>query len=136
MIAYAVSVNDRPITVAGESAACVLTAVLTAVGRLGPESTGARVQREGVSITLEVGGLAARHDENPESLNWIRSALGVGDEIRIRIIDVAQAAPPPRRERSEQRVADEQLEDELRAEFEAARDTYLALRSRYEPDPE
>jgi hypothetical protein len=131
MIALVVSVNERPIAVAGESGASVLSAILTAVGKLGPDSTGARAKPEGVSVKLEVGGLAQRVGENSESLHWSRNELGVGDEIRIRIVDVAQPDPPARRERSEPVV-----DDEVRREFETARDTYLALRSLYEPDPE
>jgi len=49
--------------------------------------------RGGQRFSLRVGGLAAESDE---FLTWSFTSLSVGDEITVKIVDVASVDPPQR----------------------------------------
>jgi hypothetical protein len=76
---------------------------------------------------LQVGGVTAPGGGAPaENLKWAQCQLQIGDEITIKVVDVADVDPP-----SERRLFDAMPDAERRA-FEQARATYLHLREKYE----
>ena len=91
MPAFEVHVNGRRTCVAGIGEPGVLTATLTWV--LG-EPRGQRVGREDMGV--QVGGLISRGDE---FVQWCRRAVRRGDEVVIRIVDVAESDTPRLRRR-------------------------------------
>ena len=58
MITFSVSINGKRITVAGARDMSVLTTIVTAVDKLGPDSAGSERHPEGVSLDVHVGGTA------------------------------------------------------------------------------
>jgi len=127
MIIFEVLLNNKPITRAGATDLSVLAAIVNAVGRLGPESQGAKTKEEGIELTLDVGGLTARESKDDEHLNWSRHHLKIGDEISVRILE-AQSADDPS-ERKSARVVNDRLEQQT---FDWAKKKYFELKTKYE----
>lgn len=85
-----VLVNGERFTVAGEESLCVLSAHVTASGKLGSESHAARNSTQNrADISLSISGLTSRgRGERDEHMNWgPRLALRLGDEVRITVRD-------------------------------------------------
>ena len=86
-----VLVNGERFTVAGEESLSVLSAHVTARGRLGSEShaIGPNAPDKPLDIVLSVSGMTSRGERNrDEHLNWgPRLALRLGDEVRITVRD-------------------------------------------------
>jgi hypothetical protein len=78
---FEIQVNGEPTTAAGRPALDVLTAIVTYV----------RSQNE---LELRAGGLQRHQDGSSEHVKWIARTLTVGDEIRIRVIEVESPAEP------------------------------------------
>ena len=81
-----VLVNGEKFAVAGEESLSVLSAYVTACGKLGAKSHGVRHAVDNAAdISLSVSGLTNRgRRERDEHMNWgPRLALRVGDEVRI-----------------------------------------------------
>ena len=89
MIALQVSLNGKHICVAGAEDLAVLTAHVTAVGRLGRKTVPARADETTERIHYSVGGLTARPDSKKDvHLRWKSIApLRVGDVIQVKILE-------------------------------------------------
>jgi len=87
MIALAVYLNKKKLTVAGTDDLCVLNAIVNAVGELG-KSTVPLGKRGKPDLWLSVSGLTSRPEgvEN-EHLRWIgHRRLRVGDEVTVQLV--------------------------------------------------
>jgi hypothetical protein len=73
MIAFQVAINGRPVCTAGIGASGVLTAIVNWVGTFG----------EG-DFRLSIGGLSSSTNEH---LTYPAPAIGVGDEITVRVVE-------------------------------------------------
>jgi hypothetical protein len=128
MIVFEVFLNNKPVARAGSPDSAVLAAIVDAAGKLGPESRGARGKREGVELTLSVGGLTAREANKDEYLTWVRNPnLKVGDEITVRIVEAGTAD-----DALERKSASEVYEDMECRKFYWAKKTYFELKDKYE----
>ncbi len=63
---------------------------------------------EATKLDFTVGGLGRCVGEAGEHLKWVESDLAVGDEIRIRVVDVPSADPPSRRYEDDPAFVEEQ----------------------------
>jgi hypothetical protein len=132
MIVLEVRVNGDLLATAGQNDLCVLNTIVDAVGVLGSESIGTKVEKEGFALSLNVGGLSARTDDGTGNhLRWIsHGAIQVGDEICIRILE-AETADPPAAEKTSCEIDDEEVE---RKRWESACDFYLKHKAKYAQD--
>jgi len=88
MIAFEIELNGELLGTAGADDLSVLTAIVTALGKLGPNSTGARQRERHYDIELTVGGLTSRAEgSSDEHLDWIRRALKTGDVVTVRLFE-------------------------------------------------
>lgn len=95
MIAFEIELNGESLGTAGANDLSVLTAIVTAVGKLGRDSTGAYQREHHYDIELTVGGLTSRAEGSPdEHLDWIKRALKTGDVVTVRLVE-AEAADAP-----------------------------------------
>jgi hypothetical protein len=95
MIVFEIELNGESLGTAGANDLSVLTAIVSAVGKLGPDSTGAHRREHHYDIELTVGGLTSRAEGSPnEHLDWIKRALKTGDVITVRLVE-AEAGDPP-----------------------------------------
>jgi hypothetical protein len=106
MIAFEVSLNGKRLCTAGAEDLSVLTAVVTACGRLGEKTVPARPDQKGREIHVHIGGLTARRDPNADvHVNWNKTRfLEVGDVLKVRIretdkVDRSTARTKARRKR-------------------------------------
>ena len=83
MLAFEVSVNGDRLCTASAANHCVLSAVLS------------WARRKPEVINFHVGGVAA--DDPKRHVDWTTPTIGVGDEVRIRVIDTDTFDPPDRR---------------------------------------
>lgn len=129
MYALRVQVNSQEPVVGGAEDLCVLTAIVTATGKLGSESHPHR--DDGTrDVDLRLGGLTARGvGQQDEHLNWIDATpLKPGDRITIEVLETSVAHPAISGNAAEDRAHDE------RAYFEHCKRAYLELRGKYEID--
>lgn len=96
MIAYEVRVNGKKICIAGAGDLSVLSANVTAAGKLGPRTMRPSASDDSNEILLRVGGLTGRLDESRNvHLDWTSFVdLSVGDVVQIKVIDVRKADRP------------------------------------------
>jgi hypothetical protein len=95
MIAFEIELNGESLGTAGADDLSVLTAIVTAVGKLGSNSTGAHQRERHYDIELTVGGLTSRAEGSPdEHLDWIRRALKTGDVVTVRLFETDAADAP------------------------------------------
>lgn len=78
---FEIQVNGEPSSAAGRPALDVLTTIVTYV-------------RSRNELELRAGGLQRHADGSSEHVEWIARTLTVGDEIRIRVVDVESPAEP------------------------------------------
>jgi hypothetical protein len=91
MIAFHVSLNGKRICTAGAEDLAVLSAIVSAVGRLGANTIRAR-PREKVDINYSVRGLTRRtNNESDEHLLWKPlGRLRVGDVLTVKVLKTKQ----------------------------------------------
>ena len=126
-----VCVNGKRIALAGEESLAVLTASVSAVGKLGPKSAGSKRRVTGdADIDMHVGGLTSRGDRrSDEHLRWgPRQELKPGDEVTIKVLDSETFDPPTARYQTE-RVS--RSSAAVRKRWLDARSLYFRLRSRF-----
>jgi hypothetical protein len=71
-------------------------------------------ETEQTRLEFSVGGLGRFVGEAGDHLKWVESDLEVGDEIRIRVVDVPSADPPSRRYQDNPAFVDEQRKEYVR----------------------
>jgi flagellar basal body L-ring protein FlgH len=91
MLAFEIQINGKKRCTAGLGKPGVLTAALSWVLRT-PEGR----RRQSEELNLGVCGLVSRSDED---LVWLQRAMRLGDEVTIRIVEVADADTPKKRRR-------------------------------------
>jgi hypothetical protein len=126
-----VSVNGEQFAVAGEESLSVLSTHVTAVGKLGAESSGVKKRLDGgIEIDLSVGGLTNRGNRRrDEHLNWgSRRALKMGDEVRIVVREGVDYAPATGRHATRDVP---QSPRSARKRFMEAKSLYFRLRRKY-----
>lgn len=87
MIALAVYLNGKKLTVAGTDDLCVLNAIVNAVGELGKSTV--PIGKSGKpDLWLSVSGLTSRPDgAEDEHLRWIgHRRLRVGDKVTVQLV--------------------------------------------------
>jgi hypothetical protein len=87
MRVFDIYVNGNRLCVAGINGEGVLTAILDSVKTKGRDEMG-----------ITVGGL---DDVTGEHLTWIGTPLAIDDEVRIKVLDAANADAPLKRERTD-----------------------------------
>ena len=87
MIALEIKLNGKPICVAGADDLTVLSADITACGKLGKKSVPRR-PNDATEINYSVGGLIPRPNDKDIFPKWKFAApLRVGDVIEVRILE-------------------------------------------------
>ena len=93
MIALQFRINDEEVIIAGANDLGVLTASVTAVGKLGSATLVQTKAEKPNHYTCHLGGLTARSSDN-EHLNWLQHReLKVGDRVTIEILEVNETSP-------------------------------------------
>ena len=96
MIAFEVHLNGRKLCTAGVGDHGVLTTNLAWVCRKGEHTRTRKPHSVEEEMTLDVGGLITPTEEH---VRWQERTVRVGDEVRIKVIEVAAVDRPQRRER-------------------------------------
>ena len=95
MIVFEIELNGESLGTAGANDLSVLTAIVNAVGKLGPNSAGAHQSEHHYDMELTVGGLTSRGEGSPdEHLDWITRALKTGDVVTVRLVEAETADAP------------------------------------------
>ena len=80
---------------AGADDLSVLTAIVTAVGKLGPNSAGAAHREDDYELELTLGGLTSRTKGAPnEHLDWAKRTLKPGDVVTVKLVETDEADLP------------------------------------------
>jgi hypothetical protein len=129
MIALRVTLNGRLICTAGAEDLAVLNTIVTAAGNLGVLTK--RQRDEPPDLYLSIGGLTGRIESSDEHLRWTeQQPLSVGDRIEVEILDTENVDAP-----TQARPMDaERQKQKEREHYEYAREVYLRLRHKYEPE--
>jgi hypothetical protein len=87
MIALAVYLNRKKLTVGGADDLCVLNAIVNAVGKLGKSAAQIGTRRQ-PDLWLSVSGLTSRSGgAQDEHLRWIsHRRLRIGDKITVQLV--------------------------------------------------
>ena len=106
MIALEVSLNGKQVCIAGAEDLGVLSASLSACGKLGKKTVPARPD-ETRDIFYSVGGLTSRRDPKKDvHLHWKSIApLRVGDTVQVRVIETEKVDRAKSRTKSKPRRA-------------------------------
>jgi hypothetical protein len=96
MRAFVVYLNGRRLCTAGVGDQGVLTVNVTWVRREGPRTLSKRSDSVEEELGLEVGGLITSSDEH---VRWRQRPIGVGDEVRIEVVESKSVDRPRHRER-------------------------------------
>ena len=126
MIAFEIELNGKTIALAGTDDLSVLTAIITAVGKLGPASNGATEYEDSYHCGLSVGGLTSRDDGNQdEHLDWVKEPVKLGDVVTIKFLEATSADAP-----TNAKLA--RTDDLFRQQFESAKKFYLENRDKFD----
>lgn len=134
MIIFDVSLNGEPLKRSGKSDLTVMSAIVSAVGVLGPDSIGVKHKPGRCEIDFYLGGLtSAAEESHGVHLNWLpKTFISVGDEITIRILDEdnpdSYIAPKVDQIENYKR----EIEKENQKRYEEAKRIYFELREKYE----
>jgi hypothetical protein len=130
MIAFEVSVNGKLVARAGREDLGVLSAIVSAVGTLGPESGGTLTAPSENDLFLHVGGMTSKKGEAlDEHLNWSdHRDLSVGDTVVVKVIESSEVDPPVKTAPPNK----QKIEQNSREMFENAKQYYLENRHKYE----
>jgi hypothetical protein len=131
-VVFEVELNGQRFANAGHEALGVLSAHVTASGKLGRESQGVRHQGEDFEVALHVGGLTSLPDrQRDQHLRWgPRQRLVKGDEIRIRVRNSA-AFDQPTDSYPAKRYGGSNNAISERRKFRQAREVYTHLIFKY-----
>lgn len=122
MFALKVQINDSPPVIGGANDLGVLTAILTATGKLGPSSIPSRGD-ETQDFSFRLGGLTSREKGlTDEHLVWLEhSELKPGDRVLMEIIETDEVHAVQSGQEAEEAADDE------RAYFEHCKKAYFDL---------
>jgi hypothetical protein len=127
MIALRVKLNGTLLCVAGADDFSVLNTIVNAVGNLGSRTK--KHRDEPPDVYLSVGGLTSRLEGPDEHLRWAeQQPLQMGDKVEVEIIETSNVDEPTARKKAEREDEREKLR------YENAKETYLNLRSKFEPE--
>jgi len=128
MLVLRVQINGESPVTAGTEDLGVLSADITAGGKLGNSTHLSRSERPHVHLTL--GGRTARGTgAAEESLRWVSlRRLNIGDKVIVEVLEADHADPVESGHFAEKRANNE------REYFEHCKKAYLKLRSKYEAD--
>ena len=133
-LALRLTINDGKPVVGGADDLCVLSAMVTLNGALGPETVRPKGRRKAMKpdIDVRLGGLTSRPNEVPdEHLEWLkRRSLKVGDRVLIEVLETAKAGRIVSRSPSHGKSA----ASDGRAFYEQAKAIYFELKKKYEPE--
>jgi hypothetical protein len=89
------AIGTQRFTNAGHEALAVLTAHVTASGKLGKESQGTRHQGKDFEVTLHVGGLTSVAErQRDQHLRWGHDHLRDIPDVRVRLVrSIGQKGP-------------------------------------------
>ena len=129
MRALRVQINDQAPVTAGAKDLGVLTAVITCVGKLGPDAVSPRGDQT-ESLKVDLGGLTSRSsNQTNENLDWLQSVpVQVGDKITIEVLEATCVDPIDHAEQAKRRQTD------TREYYEHCKETYFKLRDQYESE--
>jgi hypothetical protein len=107
MIALEIKLNGKRICVAGAEDLGVLTAQISAVGKLGKKTVSARSGETTSAIFYSVGGLTSLAEaKNDVHLRWKSVApLKIGDVVEVRILETEKVDRAPSRTRAKPKAA-------------------------------
>jgi hypothetical protein len=126
MIVFEIELNGESLARAGTDDLSVLTAIITAVGKLGSNSQGSAEYETNYHAGVSVGGLTARlNPAEDEHLEWIKHRLDPGDVVTIRIVESPSADSPTSSKPAH-------LEDVFKQQFESAKRFYLENRDKFD----
>lgn len=101
MLCFEVYCNGEKLCTAGIGEFGVLSAILTWVShepaKLKKWAEEGIPETEASRLQFTVGGLGRCVGEAGEQFKWVESGLRIGDDIRIRVVDVPSADPPSRK---------------------------------------
>jgi hypothetical protein len=102
MVVFQVRLNGKRICTAGAEDLAVLTACVTANGKLGSKAAPARPGDTKAEVFYHVGGLTARPDQEKDMhLNWQSvEPLKVGDVIQVKVLMAERADRPKSRKKA------------------------------------
>jgi hypothetical protein len=126
MIAFEIRLNGQLLGTAGTEDLSVLSAIVTAAGKLGPNSQGAHELQDRQHIELRVGGLTARAaGASDEHLDWVKQMLKPGDVVTVTVVNATSADVP---------VASQpaRTDDDHRQQFEWAKNFYFENREKFD----
>ena len=87
MVVFEVSVNGQIVALAGQDDLGVLSAIVNAVGVLGPNSKGTYKIKEGFELYLSVGGKGSNTIKSEEEKSMTKYLnLKIGDEVTVKIL--------------------------------------------------
>jgi hypothetical protein len=126
MIVFEIRLNGQLLGRAGADDLAVLSAIVSAVGKLGPNSQGAYQRENDHYIELTVGGLTSRADgASDEHLDWIEQTLKPGDVITVTLVDSMSADVP-----SASKPA--RTDGDYKQQFEWAKNFYIENRDKFD----
>ena len=107
MFALEVRKNGKRVCIAGAEDLAVLSASVTAVGKLGRKTVPARPDETTCEVHYSVGGLTSRPDPDKDvHLRWRSVApLKIGDVIEIRILETERVDHATSRVRAKKKRA-------------------------------
>jgi len=100
MIAFQLRLNGKKLATAGLPGRHVLSAIMWSVVRT--DRAIGRAARQGGKLSrreldLHLGGLSSREDGSGAFVDWVNTALRVGDTIALQIVDVKRPDEPAER---------------------------------------
>ena len=118
MLCFEVYRNGEKLCTAGIGEFGVLTAIVTWVShepeRLAQWAASGITETEPTRLEFTVGGIGRCVGEACEHLKWVEANLAVGDEIRIRVVEVAGADSPSRRYEDDPAFVEERRKEYIR----------------------
>jgi hypothetical protein len=107
MIAFEVSLNGKRICIAGADDLGVLSAIISACGKLGKKTVPARPDETSGNVHYSIGGLTSRRDPKKNvHVRWKSVApLKIGDVVQVRVVETERVDRAKSRIRAKPRRA-------------------------------
>ena len=107
MIAFEVSLNGKRVCTAGADDLGVLSAIVSACGKLGKKSVPHRPDETTGDVYFSVGGLTSRSDAKKDvHMKWKSVApLAIGDVVQVRVVETDKVDRAKSRTRAKPRRA-------------------------------